>query len=59
MLNWFKQDPLKKLQKEYAALMDEAFKMSTVNRKKADELTAKAQEVEQKIMELQEKMKSN
>jgi hypothetical protein len=59
MLNWFKQDPLKKLQKEYASLMDEAYKMSTVNRKKADELTAKAQEVEQKIIQLQEKMKSN
>ena len=53
MFNWFKTDPLKKLQKEHAALLDEAFKMSTVNRKKADELTAKAQEIEQKIIQLQ------
>jgi hypothetical protein len=54
MLSWFKTDPLKKLQKEHAALLDEAFKMSTVNRKKADELTAKAQEIEEKIVKMQE-----
>jgi hypothetical protein len=54
MFSWFKTDPLKKLQKEHAALLDEAFKMSTINRKKADELTSKAQEIEEKIMKLQE-----
>lgn len=54
MFGLFKKDPLKKLQKEHAELMEKAFKMSKIDRTKADELTAKAAEIEKEIEKLQQ-----
>jgi hypothetical protein len=49
----FKKDPVEKLRKEHARLLSEAHRLSTVDRSKSDEMTAKAAEVESKLMALQ------
>ena len=50
--NLFKRkSELDKLHEQHAALLDKAFKASTVNRTLSDELMAKAYAVEQKIFE--------
>ncbi|MCH2200250.1 MAG: Lacal_2735 family protein [Flavobacteriales bacterium] len=52
MFGLFKNDPVKKLEKEHKRLLDEAFRMSKVDRTKSDELTAKAAQIEEEIMKL-------
>tara|TARA_B110000285_G_scaffold229125_1_gene293301 strand:- start:392 stop:562 length:171 start_codon:yes stop_codon:yes gene_type:complete len=48
----FKTDPVKKLQKEHAAMLAEAHRMGSIDRTKSDELVAKAAQLEEKLMEL-------
>ncbi|WP_232526595.1 Lacal_2735 family protein [Marinilabilia rubra] len=48
-MNLFKKDPKKKLAKQYEKLMQEAYKLSTVNRRLSDEKYAEAEEVVKKI----------
>ena len=51
--NLFKRkSELDKLHEQHAALLDKAFKASTVNRTLSDELTAQANVVEQKILDI-------
>lgn len=49
----FKKDPVEKLRKEHARLMAEAHRLSTVDRSKSDEMTAKAAKVEEELVALQ------
>lgn len=53
MFGLFKKDPVEKLRKEYARLMSEAHRLSTVDRAKSDEMAAKAAEVESRLVEMQ------
>lgn len=57
MFGWFKKTPLQKLEKEYYRLMDESFKMSTINRAESDKLTAKAYELAAQIDKLTQNKK--
>ncbi|MGM0376661.1 MAG: Lacal_2735 family protein [Bacteroidota bacterium] len=52
MLGLFKKDPVVKLQKKYDKLMEEAYKLSTINRKLSDEKYAEADEVLKRIKAL-------
>ena len=53
MFGMFKKDPAEKLRKEHARLLSEAHRLSTVDRARSDEMTAKAAEVEAKLLALQ------
>jgi len=53
MFGLFKKDPVEKLRKEHARLMSEAHRLSTVDRARSDEMTAKAAEVEAQLVALQ------
>jgi hypothetical protein len=53
MFGIFKKDPAEKLRKEHARLLAEAHRLSTVDRAKSDEMTAKAAEVEARLVALQ------
>ena len=52
MFGLFKKDPVVKLQKKYDKLMEEAYKLSTINRKLSDEKYAEADEVLNQIKAL-------
>ena len=52
MFGLFKNDPVKKLEKEHKKLLDDAFRMSKIDRTKSDELVAKAAKIEEEIMKL-------
>ena len=52
MFNLLKPDPVKKLIKERNRLLEQAYKMSAVNRKKSDELMAKAEEISLQLEEM-------
>lgn len=55
MFSFFKKKSQKEvLQEEHRKLLEEAFKMSSVNRTKSDELVAKAAEIERKIEEIRD-----
>lgn len=54
MFGLFKKDPRAKLEKQHRELLEAAFRMSKVDRTKADELTAKAAEVEAQLAKLNE-----
>ena len=54
MFGMFKKDPAEKLRKEHARLLSEAHRLSTVDRARSDEMTAKAAEVEAKLLALQD-----
>lgn len=49
MIQFFKKDPRKKLARQYEKLMQEAYELSTVNRRLSDEKYAEADEVIKKI----------
>lgn len=53
MFKWFKKDPVAKLRKERERLLAEAHRLGKIDRAKSDEMTAKAAEVEQQIIDLQ------
>jgi len=53
MFKWFKKDPVAKLRKEREQLLAEAHRLSTIDRARSDEMTAKAAAVEQQIIDLQ------
>jgi len=53
MFGMFKKDPAEKLRKEHARLLSEAHRLSTVDRARSDEMTAKAADVEAKLLALQ------
>jgi hypothetical protein len=55
MLGLFKKDPVKKLQKQHAALLADAYRMSSIDRTKSDALMAQAAEVESEIAQLMNK----
>ncbi len=55
MFSFFKSDPIKKLEKKKQDLLSQAHKMSHTDRKAADELMMKADELEKKIQELLDK----
>jgi len=55
MLGIFKKDPVKKLRKEHTRLLAEAYRLSTIDRTKSDEMTAKAAEIELEIIALTKK----
>lgn len=42
------------LQEEHRKLLEDAYKMSSINRSKSDELVAEAAEIERKIEEIKE-----
>tara|TARA_Y100000385_G_scaffold286263_1_gene347931 strand:- start:421 stop:594 length:174 start_codon:yes stop_codon:yes gene_type:complete len=48
----FKTDPVKKLQKEHAAILSEAHRMGSIDRAKSDELVAKAAKVEERLVQM-------
>ena len=52
-----KQTPLDKLREEHKKLLEASYKMSTVNRSKADELYSQAMAVEAKIEQLKSEQK--
>ena len=54
MFGLFKKGPAEKLRKEHARLLSEAHRLSTVDRARSDEMTAKAAVVEAKLMALQD-----
>ncbi len=49
MFNLFKKDPSQRLMKEYDKLMEDAYILSRVNRKSADQKYAEAEVVMKKI----------
>ena len=51
----FKKNPAEKLRKEHARLLAEAHRLSTVDRARSDEMTAKAAEVEAQLVALTQK----
>lgn len=51
---FWKKSPLKKLQKQYDELTEEAFQLSRTDRKKSDEKYAEAEVVAKEIEKLQE-----
>jgi hypothetical protein len=53
MFGLFKKDPIKKLQKQYAELMEVSYKLSTSDRKASDLKRAEAEAVMTQIEELQ------
>ena len=60
-MNWIKKlfkrkTELEKLQDKYDSLMEEAYKLSKVNRTKSDEKTFEANEVLSEIKELEEEL---
>jgi hypothetical protein len=55
MFNFFKKDPIKELEEKYRKMLEESFKLSTVNRAESDKLRAKAEEVAMEI----DKLKNN
>lgn len=59
MFQIFKKDPVKQLQKKHKALLEEAYRLSTIDRKKSDEARTKADEVERQILSLLEKKQNN
>ncbi len=52
MFGLFKKDPAAKLEKKHRELLEKAFQMSKVDRKKSDELTAQAAEIEKELEKL-------
>jgi len=55
MFSFFKKKSQKEvLQEQHRKLLEEAFKMSTINRSKSDELVAKAADIERQIDELKD-----
>ena len=48
----FKTDPVKKLQKEHAAILAEAHRLGAIDRTTSDELVAKAAKLEEKLMQM-------
>jgi len=52
MFGIFKKDPIKKLRKEHARLLNEAHRLSTIDRTKSDEMIALASRVEEEIINL-------
>jgi hypothetical protein len=55
MINLFKSNPRKKLQKKYELLLKEAYTLSTVNRRLSDEKYAEAAKVLEQIEVLNDK----
>ena len=55
MFGMFKKDPVEKLRKEHARLLAEAYRLSTVDRARSDEMTAQAAEVEAQLVALTQK----
>lgn len=55
MFGLFKKDPIAKLEKEHREALAKAFELSKVDRRKADELTARAAEIEREIEKLRSK----
>jgi hypothetical protein len=55
MINLFKRNPQKKLQKKYELLLKEGYKLSTVNRKLSDEKYAEAAKVLEQIEGMNDK----
>jgi len=55
MFSFFKKKSKKEvLQEEHRKLLEEAFKMSSINRTKSDELIVKASEIDSQIQEIKE-----
>jgi hypothetical protein len=52
-MGWFKRDPAKRLRKEHARLLEEAHRLSTIDRAKSDACIAEAAKVEQQLVDLQ------
>lgn len=55
MFGLFKKDPIAKLEKELREALAKAFELSKVDRRKADEMTARAAEIEREIEKLKSK----
>lgn len=56
MFGLFKsKSPIEKLQKQYAQLLEEAHRLSTINRSQSDAKTAEAEAILKKIEELRAK----
>ncbi len=52
MFGLFKKDPIKKLEKEYKSLLEESYKLSTIDRKASDLKREEAEAVAKKMDEL-------
>lgn len=55
MFSFFKSDPIKKLEKKKQDLLSKAHRLSHTDRKAADELMMKADEIEKEIVALLDK----
>lgn len=55
MFGLFKKNPIERLQKKYAELMEESYKLSTTDRKASDLKRAEAETVMIQIEKLQNK----
>ncbi len=55
MFSFFKSNPIKKLEKKKQDLLSKAHKLSHTDRKAADELMMKADEIEKQIVDLLDK----
>ena len=54
MFGLFKKNPRKKLETEYRQLMEESFKLSTIDRKASDAKRAEAELILEKLEKLNE-----
>lgn len=54
MFGLFKKDPKKQLEKKYKTLMEESYRLSTVDRRKSDLIRAEAEEVLLRLEKLSE-----
>lgn len=55
MFNFFKKDPLKDLQKQYAEMLEKSFKLSHSDRAASDKLRAEAEKIADEIEKLKSK----
>lgn len=59
MFSLFKSDPIKKLEKKKAELIEKAYRLSHTDRKASDLLTQQAAEIEDQIKALLDKKSKN
>jgi hypothetical protein len=54
-----KKSPIEKLEAKYQKLMEEAYRLSTINRRESDQKTAEANEILKQIEALKQQLKQS
>jgi hypothetical protein len=54
-----KKSPIEKLEAKYQKLMEEAYRLSTINRRESDQKTAEANEIFKQIEALKQQLKQS